>query len=212
MQISFLGILAAFCMAIVAHSALGQTVTTAAPPTAASDAGAPVPAQAAPASVPSQNGAASRVIIRGWEVQSVSGVTLPALTELDPEYSQGHRAGNARKAAQPSKGKFLVVAVKCGWATGQPPNEPLWVGKPDLTLVDDIGFEYPAVDAVAKNGTDYVPTGLVVSAKHERRGSVQGRTSVNLVYFDVPTTSAAYWVRFNEAGPSIAVVSVLGLP
>ncbi|MHC1766870.1 MAG: hypothetical protein AB9869_21635 [Verrucomicrobiia bacterium] len=110
------------------------------------------------------------------------------------------------------KGGFVVVQVQCKWATLQPPNEPLWVGKPDVVLVDDEGTEYPAVDALIRRGGEYITVGMVSNPARRDARTERLRSYRLLAYFDVPNSPRNLSLRFPNGGPEIPVEQLGNLP
>ena len=149
------------------------------------------------------------VVVRGWQVMSLTAIKRSAVTEIFPEYQNKKPAGNQSAAVNPVKGQFVVILVKSQAAPDLSLNQPLWVGKPDVTLVDDVGLEYPAQGRLVQQNGDYVQPGMIVGRNRLRgpRG-----TDTSIIYFDVPTSSQNYWLRFSEGGPLLPVGQSTTLP
>ncbi len=103
----------------------------------------------------------------------------------------------------------MVILVQSQSATLQSLNQPLWVGVPDVTLVDDLGFEYPALGRLVQVNGDYVTVGML-TGRNRHKGP--RTTDTSLVYFDVPANAHSFWLKFSEGGPLIAVNQTGNLP
>ena len=153
-----------------------------------------------------------KVVVRGWQIQAVSAIRQGVLSDVFPEYDQKRPIGNRTNALAPAKGSFLVILVQCQSATGQSLNQPLWAGKPDVVLVDEVGLEYPALGKLTQQGGQLLTQGMVTGPNRRNRRLPVGNHTSALVYFDVPSTTRAFSLRFGEAGPSIPVTQVQNLP
>ena len=180
-----------------------------APTQAATSEGAGTLAPGATKSAP----ASSRVLVRGWEVQSALAIKRATISRSLPEYRQRKRVGSLTTEEAAKKGEFLVVLVQSRWATPQAPNDVLWTGKPDVTLVNDLGAEYPAVDILGWQAGSYVGRGMGSKARRGQAKQTVARTSQALMYFDVPNSSGrTFSLRFAGVGASLPVTRVLDLP
>lgn len=158
-------------------------------------------------------GKAARVILRGWEVQNASAIKRATLARLLPDYRQRKLVGNVRTDLRPKNGgEYLVVLVQSKWATSQMPNEPLFVGKPDVTLVDENGAEYPAVDSLSPQGGDFVTRGMSGGVRRGEARQRVGRNNQALIYFEVPASSRTFALRFGKSEASLPVNRVVTLP
>lgn len=139
---------------------------------------------------------ANPLFVRGWQITAVSAINRGQVKELFPEYRDQKFRGTVTNSLPPAKGSFLVVLVQCQSATGQPLNQPLWAGRPDVILVDEQGFEYAPEGKLIQQGVDYVVPGMIARShgKGPRRPASANENA--LVYFDVPKTSQAFWLRF----------------
>ncbi len=162
-----------------------------------------------PASPGSGGALADRVVVRGWQIVSLTAIKRNSITDIFPAYQNQKPVGNQSESKAPRKGKFVVILVQSQSATQLPLNEPLWVGRPDVTLVDDVGLEYPALGRLIQQGGDYVETGMITG-----RNRVRGPrfTDTSLVYFDVPPNVQNFWLRFPGATALLAVGQATNLP
>lgn len=203
-----LGVLAAWLLGvqvgILSASAASANVNL--PPAAVSGGNRPETENAAAAS-----SLASRVV-RGWEIESVRAIKRPNLVQLTPGYVGRRPSAEQKRSVAASKGGFVVVQVQCKWATLQPPNEPLWVGKPDVVLVDDEGREYPAVDALIRRGGEYITVGMVSNPARRDARTQRLKSYRLLAYFDVPNSVRNLSIRFPNGGPEIPVEQLGNLP
>lgn len=151
-------------------------------------------------------------VVRGWEIESVVAVKRPILTQLAPGYQGRRPAADEKQTIEARRGGFLIVQVQCKWASLQPPNEPLWVGRPDVVLVDDQGQEYPAVDALTRRGGEFVTVGMVANPARRVLKTERSRSYRLLAYFDVPNSARSFRLRFPDDGPVIPVQQLGNLP
>ena len=152
------------------------------------------------------------VVVRGWEIQSILAIKRPSVSELLPVYQQRRRVADEQRVLGSKKGGFLIVQVQCAWATLQPPSEPLWIGRPDVTLVAGDGQEYPAIDALARRAAAYIAPGMLVNPAREDRRTFPPKRSRLLVYFDVPAGARSFSLRFHDGGPVVPVQQLIDLP
>ena len=149
------------------------------------------------------------VVVRGWQVMSLTAIKRNAVTEISPEYQNKRSVGNQSAAVNPVKGQFVVILVKSQASPGLTLQQPLWVGRPDVTLVDDVGLEYPAQGRLIQQNGDYVLPGMIVG-RNRLRGP--RNTDTSIIYFDVPTSAQNYWLRFSAGGPLLPVGQAANLP
>lgn len=203
-----LGVLAVWFLGvqvgILSASAASANVNL--PPAAVSGGNRPETENAAAAS-----SLASRVV-RGWEIESVRAIKRPNVVQLTPGYVGRRPSAEQKRSVAANKGGFVVVQVQCKWATLQPPNEPLWVGKPDVVLVDDEGREYPAVNALIRRGGEYITVGMVSNPARREARTQRLKSYRLLAYFDVPNSPGNLSLRFPNGGPEIPVEQLGNLP
>lgn len=154
----------------------------------------------------------ARIVVRGWEVQAAFAIKRNSLTRVLPDYRQRKLVGNVRSTVQPRNGEFLVVLVQTRWATTQIPNAPLFSGKPSVTLVDESGVEYPAIDSLSLQAGEFVTRGMGAGAQRPNRNERVGRTGQALIYFDVPNAAGQYSLRVAKEAPLLPVTRVINLP
>ncbi len=151
-------------------------------------------------------------VIRGWEIESVRAIKRPTIVQVTPEYEGRRPSAERKRAVAARKGGFFIIQVQCKWATLQPPNEPLWVGRPEVVLVDDEGREYPAVDALTRRGGEYVTAGMVSPSARRDARTERSRSYRLLAYFDLPNNPRNLSLRFPGGGPEIPVEQLGNLP
>jgi hypothetical protein len=160
---------------------------------------------------PADPGLAQRVV-RGWEIQSARAIRRPNISQLTPGYQGRRPSAEERRSVAAKRGGYVIVEVQCKWATLQPPNEPLWVGKPKVALVDEQGQEYPAVDALTRRAGEYVTVGMITNPARRDTRTQRSRSYRLLAYFDVPSTVRTFSLRFPDGGPVIPVEQLGNLP
>lgn len=156
-------------------------------------------------------GLAQRVV-RGWEIQSVRAIRRPNIVQLAPGYQGRRPSGEEKRSVAARRGGFVIVEVQCRWATLQPPNEPLWIGKPKVVLVDEQGQEYAAVDALTRRAGEYVTVGMISNPGRRETRTQRSRSYRLLAYFDVPSSVRTLSLRFPDGGPVIPVEQLGSLP
>jgi hypothetical protein len=153
-----------------------------------------------------------RVVLRGWEIESVRAIKRPLLTQVFPDYQGGQRRGDRQLDLAAKKGAFLVVEVRVKWATDQPPTEPLWEGKPDAVLVDQQGVESPVEDVVIRKGNVFYVAGMVTGRGPSEERPRPRKQSRILLSFDVDALSGSFWFQPSPNGPRLQVDNVPDLP
>jgi hypothetical protein len=164
---------------------------------------------------PAERGANSSIglVVRGWEIQSVLAIRQPAVADIIPAYdAQKRPTGNLTASLRTARGGFLIVQVQCTWGTLDPPHVGPWVGRPDVTLVDETGTEYPVLDTLSRQAGQLITHGMLSAHRHKVPGAVADQTIRVLLYFDVPASSKSFWLRFPRSGSSLVVTQVAELP
>lgn len=197
-----LGVFAVYLVGILSASAASANVNL--PPAAASGGNRSENA-------PAVSSLASRVV-RGWEIESIRAIKRPNIVQLTPGYEGRRPSPDEKRSVAAKRGSFVLVQVQCKWATLQPPNEPLWVGKPDVVLVDDEGREYPAVDALIRRGGEYITVGMASNPARRDARTERLKSYRLLAYFDVPNSTRNLSLRFPNGGPEIPVEQLGNLP
>jgi hypothetical protein len=159
-----------------------------------------------------KDSASPPVIVRGWQIISASAVKHAKIGDVVPNYNGNKANGNVTNNLLPTKGTFIILLVQCQSASGTDLQQPLWGGKPDVVLVDDNGFEYPALGKLVPQGGDYVAEGMVVRLNPRNSKHAPAAISNMLAYFDVPASSQAFWLRFAGAQQLVPVDLPKNLP
>jgi hypothetical protein len=149
---------------------------------------------------------AARIVVRGWEIQSVTAIRRPAVTNLLSRPQNGRTNGARAESVGAKRGDFLIVEVQCAWGTLDPLHDPLWVGRPDVTLIDDRGTEYPVYSTLTRESGEYVLHGMFSARRPKARGELAPQSTGILLCFDVPRDARSFWLRFSHGGPHLEVM------
>lgn len=156
---------------------------------------------------------AATVTARGWLIESVRAIKRSIVTEVFPDFQGGKRGQDRKATRQATKGQFIIIEVRSRWATTEAPDAQLWTGKPDATLVDGNGVEYPAEHWLVRKGGDYITPTMTIPANSKGKGDTVPRTSRMLVYFDVPANlPAPVSIRVAANAPLLTVIEGTDLP
>lgn len=157
--------------------------------------------------------AVAAVTARGWLIESVRAIKRPVVSEVYPDFQNGKRGTDRKVTRQAVKGQFIIIEVRSRWATTEAPDTQLWAGKPDATLVDANGVEYPAEHWLVRKGGDYITPTMTIAANSKGKGNEVPRTSRMLVYFDVPSNlPAPVSIRVAANARLLTVIDGTDLP